>query len=846
MWTGPPPLPAFSVDRLARRNNKSSATSAPTSPPLSSPRYPPSSSVLGQYHSQNLADLLEPAVDGPPSPESIRALSQQVRRTTTSSPVQEKLRNNQQTCSGSTSSLQSLSYSGCPPWEHSFDAPYSAPIQLSRNSSGRSESANMQHQARERTDSVQIFGKALFNRKPKSNKRDSSNYSSSGSSSIYSQDLPLDTVSPPLPVAVMNLPTANHSIPSLFSRRKNARDSIIVDSDVKRKYTISAPYNFQHLAHSENNGRPGMQTANRLTMQTEDSLIRASRVPSDGSLVGINAESHSSVNSSYEHLESSDKHTEVAAKRTSVSPVSSIFPVSPVRRRYPLIKVRSRDFMEQSPPRQTKLDEIAPPVPPPRVSSRVSLGHARLDSTSATTIHDRPQTSGGISQTSQRSASSDQEDDYLHMRKTSRDSNIVPADFRFSRATPPASNTNNWPLTCSPGAVSSDALPNVPEEEEHAIRARSRASIISTNSSLRASKSVPMLWQIGTSSQRPSSIASDTLGRFDMSRLVAQRAPAVDSTTNEPLDVLLSDSWEDDIDYCYEHEAEADCNYAWDRPSLDISREDDETTPVEFDYNDEHSVLAHGYLHPGRFDVPALSPVSQVSRDSMILMEAVTPTTPAVPASANFSLPRADIQKQASRRQVRKPPQTLNYTESQGFDLSPTLIIPNGEFQRQVVEEPEWYPGQDDILTTRSPYSYEEPTLNMDKSALFVQSRVSGSTVASMSSDLTSSDRHASTSTTFSRLTSSTSSISIQGLADQSTDTLVQAREMADLSPVSPQKSRDDSMSKLTKQRKEEQAPTRTRQRAKTLSHAQMAYSKPSLQPNVQHYAAYTMSVSRI
>ncbi|KAL5877675.1 hypothetical protein ACKVWC_006827 [Pyricularia oryzae] len=837
MWTGPPPLPAFSVDRLARRNNKSSATSAPTSPPLPSSRPLPSRSVLGQYRSQNLADLLEPAVDGPPSPESIRALSQQVRQTTTSSPAHEKLRN-QQTSSGSTSSLQSLNYPDCPPWEHSLDAPYSAPPQLSRNSSGRSELGNMQHPARERTDSVQIFGKALFNRKPKSNKRDSSTYSSSGSSSIYSQDFPLDTVSPPLPVAIMNLPTANHSIPSLFSRRKNARDSVIGDSDVKRKYTISAPYNFQHLAHSDRDASPGMPSANRLTIQSEDFLIRASRVPSEGSLVGINAESDNSVNSSYEQLESLDEHTEVAGKPAPVSPVSPFFSVSPVRRRYPLIKVRSQELMEQSPPRQTKLDETKPPVPPPRVSSRVSLRHAGLESISATARHDRPQTSGGLSQTSQRSASPDQEDDYLHMRKTSRESNIFPAEFRSSRAIPPASNTNNWPLACPPGAASPDALPNVPEEEEHAIRARSRASVISTSSSLRASKSVPMLWQIGTSSQRPSSIASDTLGRFDMSRLVAQRAPGVDSMTNESLDVLLSDSWEDDIDYCYEHEAEADCNYAWDRPSLDISRDDDNTTPIEFDYTDEQSVLAHGYLRPGHFDVPALSPVSQVSRDSTILIEAVTPTTPAVPtASANFSLPRADIQKQASRRQVRKPSQASNYHESQAFDVSPAMIIPSGDFQGQVDEEPEWYPGQDDVLTTRSPYSYEEPTLSMDKSALFVQSRVSGSTVASMSSDLTSSDRHASTSSTFTRLTASTSSINIQGLVDQSTDTLVHA---------SPKHSRDDLINKLTKQRKEEQAPARTRQRAKTLSHAQMAYSKPSLQPNVQHYAAYTMSVSRI
>ncbi|KDN71071.1 hypothetical protein CSUB01_12032 [Colletotrichum sublineola] len=29
----------------------------------------------------------------------------------------------------------------------------------------------------------------------------------------------------------------------------------------------------------------------------------------------------------------------------------------------------------------------------------------------------------------------------------------------------------------------------------------------------------------------------------------------------------------DDMDYCHEYEAEANCDYAWDRPSVDIARE---------------------------------------------------------------------------------------------------------------------------------------------------------------------------------------------------------------------------------------------------------------------------------
>ena len=40
--------------------------------------------------------------------------------------------------------------------------------------------------------------------------------------------------------------------------------------------------------------------------------------------------------------------------------------------------------------------------------------------------------------------------------------------------------------------------------------------------------------------------------------------------TGAKLNLDTSSSWEDDIDYCYDHEVEADCDYNWERRSIDV------------------------------------------------------------------------------------------------------------------------------------------------------------------------------------------------------------------------------------------------------------------------------------
>jgi hypothetical protein len=178
------------------------------------------------------------------------------------------------------------------------------------------------------------------------------------------------------------------------------------------------------------------------------------------------------------------------------------------------------------------------------------------------------------------------------------------------------------------------ALEDVSEEDEDAEKERRRRS----RASIRASRSVPMLRKIvqlqQESEMRPPSGASETLGRNDL--LAAQRAlksALLQSHAGEPL-FMDDENWEDDIDYCYEHDANADFDYEWNRPSIDLSRSFNNCIPVH-EIDRTISYLGTPKLNT---DVPALSPASQLSGNDS--SEAATPTGP---TSTSLDLPRVGM-----------------------------------------------------------------------------------------------------------------------------------------------------------------------------------------------------------
>ncbi|OHW96324.1 hypothetical protein CSPAE12_04980 [Colletotrichum incanum] len=769
MWATAP-LPYYSAYKPSRRKERASTGNKDASPPppssINSRQQPPLPLLSTQHHPDNITDLFEPALDGPPSPERIRALSKQMKRAS----AVDKHKSHTTTSSGSSSSLRSLNSDRS--WEHTLET-----ITLSRRSSGRSTSSSMP--SRDRPESVQLFGKTIFNRRARM-KRESSSHQSSSGSSLYSGELALDG-----PAST----SRDHFIPSIFGRRRTLRqDDLGDDPAMGRKLQISGPYNFQHVTHTKRDHLPDLQRGSRAELVTEFSAIRAGQRPTTGQLKGIDVEdlhfanfSSEALHTQQESAPTSQAHAELLNRPPAITRHTG--PTSAPRR---LIKhTRSQEHLRSSPPRpapprppRSPIHEEpmsptlpGPPVPPPRSSSRIAKHYTVSQDSIATTdsTTERPQTSSGFQLTDPFEAVTELIEPPATAQgiPSSGEGLEVLADPRFSHAITTPDDAA-WPLTASTNFSYEMALPDVPEEDEqYVLSARSRGSLVSRQSSLRGSQSVPVLRQVAQTqdeSERPSSGASDTLGSFDM--LAAQSALKEVLEDDDVAEVTHRASWEDDIDYCYEHEAEANCDYAWDRPSLDLVREN--FVQASFDTDDLYVAPLSAGLKPaptGHVDnIPALSPASQTSMSGH---EAITPTITTLPVKSNFSHPRKETNYRGnSHLHVRTASRASSFKESHGFHLSPSLLIP-GDFHQQMLAESDTDAYPVDMAKHNSDhFSFdEEPVLTIDIPGLFARDRASTSTTGSNSSSQTSSTgaRHTSTNSTWTALTRYTGSTTFEG-----------------------------------------------------------------------------------
>jgi len=684
------------------------------------------------HDARSIDRLLDPAIEGPPSPESLRELSQQMKRTS----VRDKHHSHQTTSSGS-SSLRSLTSADRPSLEHGQDGK-----PLSRKSSGRSTTSSMP--SRDRPESVQIFGKTIFNRRGKA-KRESGAQSSS--SSMYSTDAVIDASQPS---AHTSAPNRDSTIPALFGLRRGAKQDSAAEA--QRRVNISGPYNFQHMAHTQNGHAADSQRVNRTAPGSEQAPLRASQTPAHGILKGGRPEDLHFADFSSDSLPLNEDETGMASlelqKTNSLTRTPSVLKKQTPARRL-LNRSQSQDQLNMGipPPRppRSPVDQSAPggPIPPPRGSSRMSGRHERFDSV------DRPQTSATL-RSPQLYADPGSPPATSYGYTPAPDMDVI-HEHAYSNAVSPQDDTN-WPLPCPSSSTSEFPLPNVPEEDESAIVLKKSRASVTSNSSLRGSQSVPMLRgltlrQTDDSGRRPSD-ASETLGRFDL--FSAQRA------LQAAVDALPREAWEDDIDYCYDHEAEADCDYEWGRPSLETSRDGDSATPVDDHRRSAGSCeVSPTMLTPGQFEMPALSPVSQLS--SATAQEAITPTVVANPKASNFSLPRVESK---NLLHVRKPSDASSFKESHGFNLSPSLLIPMDYQQQMMACEAERQEASDFAFR-----HFDEPALNMDPSALLGRYRTSASTTGTIESTSSAFDKHASTastSTDYTRLTASVSSLDME------------------------------------------------------------------------------------
>lgn len=767
-------------DQNGLRRNRRTASRDALKSSLSIPSFSRenSSNSLSSEHQYYAAtapdvDYMEPAIDGPPSPERLRQLSKQMKRAS----YLNRPRIQRNDSSSGTSPRRAMD--GRSPWETAFDS-----IALSRHPSSRSNSSGTPSHDRPSRESVQILGRNLFQRSGNNGGNKSKRASSSTNSSGYSGEVPGET-----------LAFKESLMPTLFARRKPSRDD-----SAQKKLQISGPFNFQHVTHTQRENLPEIQR-HRPGMSSEFSSMRTPGPTTAPGALQIEAHAiHHFPSASIDSVDSQHGHDDAPLTappmRPSLMPRHTAPALAPRR---PMRSAKSSDQLRTSPPRSSLLSarsqsptyqhtrngsqsngEYSPeptgsaPVPPPRISSRQSLmpeGFSAFANANANA--DRPRTSGGFRQPQPFDPSEGGLDQSPPPPPATSHGFMPPADFeafgvdekRFSHAlTTP--DDGAWPLNAasvSPSSPYEKALPDVPEEEEqNNFGGWSRLSLTSNNSSLRGSQSVPALRSLSQCQQRTSG-ASDTLGLFD-----AAARPRVDDDAFPTPASPTHDSWEDVIDYCYEHEAEANHNYQWERPSLDDHRpvmSNAVNIALEEDGLAEATPPAEMTPPPELQAEPAISPSSQTSLNP--ISEGLSPNSN-LAVTSNFSLPRGDKGSRVSQlKGIRPVSYASSFRESHGFNLSPSLLIPGDYHQQMLAEKYDYH--DDDIL--RGPYHDELPS-GEGKTPLAYQQRSSTSTTATTSTSQTD-ERHVSANSTFTtmtRLTVSSSSTSLNKAAGAITE----------------------------------------------------------------------------
>ena len=362
-------------------------------------------------------------------------------------------------------------------------------------------------------------------------------------------------------------------------------------SENTRKWNISEPYNFQHLTHANPKHLPEIHRATQHELVTEFSAIRASQAPRR-QLRGIKAE---------------NLHFRNFSSETLLRDVPSPAPVDPTTPPS-LSPTRSSEFMRRGSPspqgggkaaRYTRsVENFSLPsprsprfsiIPPPRTSSRAAVSMC----SDGSMVHREPPTAPTLPGSPVRSValSPDNADSIASFSPwgtaISMDDSIHNLISPHAVTTPDDSALHLLPL---PFGTPGTELADVPEEDEDYFRRRNsvRSSRPSTaGSALRHAQSFPTTKSPaadrptshhpsrGTSDaqgqhQRPTSSSSNVLASTFRLELPANNArPAMPSKRVSRNLKGIEGCWEDAIDYCYQHAAEADCDYDWDRRSRD-------------------------------------------------------------------------------------------------------------------------------------------------------------------------------------------------------------------------------------------------------------------------------------
>ena len=451
------------------------------------------------------------------------------------------------------------------------------------------------------------------------------------------------------------------------------------------KHDISKPYNFQHLTHTHAKQVQELKRASHNELVTGFFAIRASQAPQQ-ELKGIRAES---LENKASQSESSPQDLTDPVTPPSKSPTRSPYhrSNSSFSPSGSLQYSRSIENFSQPSPGAYKVP-TSPTGPPPRVSSRL-FRHDQFVCVQEGSAH---------------------EDSAAISRQTSSPivGSVSPVDdsYDFSNAPHAVTTPDETALTLRsfPCGSSGTELADVPEEDEHCLKR------LSFGSGLRHSRSFPNPRSL--SYRYPQTLLPITASEhgsmpFDRPTIYDDPAPCIDQPFDEvPVRPRFSRrvsispkgidaSWEEDIDYCYEHAAEADCDFDWEN----VTREDKKrgnlnakqapTLNVESTLDD----LINEYENIGspkgdsKDAQTRLSPVDTISPPNLPPLQTLIPDL--VHSSANSAKsPNSSIPSALTPARLFPSAQTVSLpaNNTKNFDFSPSLLIPK-DYESQMLQE---------------------------------------------------------------------------------------------------------------------------------------------------------------
>ena len=329
---------------------------------------------------------------------------------------------------------------------------------------------------------------------------------------------------------------------------------------------ISIPYNFQHLTHTHSRQFKSLDKASEEELASELSAIQTAQTP-QRRLQGITAQ-------------------DLSAPSSACPSPSRQAPWSPVLRSPSSIYSTCSRFEQcqlQSPPRTPSDQDYfshhtshfanSPEgtVVPPRKSSRAAT-HIEFYSQllQEENIHSHDKRSSGL--------------------LTPVDSNVSP--YFTAPQTPLDAPLSTWVIPHAmttpddsaytvPPASRHASLADVPEEDDSKSTMIRESQPSTPGAGLRHTKSfpntAPLTWQqIPHSPILGNPHTFSALGGVDriLPAFINQSHNSATGNNRQSRQIPYSPlgldaSWEDDIDFCYEHAAEANCDFDWTRPSLD-------------------------------------------------------------------------------------------------------------------------------------------------------------------------------------------------------------------------------------------------------------------------------------